>query len=574
MWGICVKLDQCMPFKLRRVLGVIFGVMEMIFFGGIFYGMNALFPVLQHEGIFADLCPSNTSRSGCDKQINMYANALTTYSVVMMVMLIVVGTLIDYIGLRVVKLISTLLYFIGMLMFGFVTPSTSPLIFVGGTFAAVGGMGMMVCSFSINQLFTKTAVIVLAFVTGSYDASSALFAVVNLTYNAGIPLYLTFLILACCGLAMGVFSACFIYSYWLPDMGKYKNQDGTLDVFAEEDNGSSIEKALEEKDLDENATEDREEEGEPSLDTAADAVLSELFPTRRNSLKSLPFFVCTMFFALALLRFTFFLGELTPAANAHFGNSFITNRIASTLSFSLSGGILAGLLCGTVIDKLRAVYRPKISHILSLEASNDRTNALLWVKLRPMAFSMYIMAAFSLIVSCLVFVPIEEVYYVNFFFLVLMRGFLFSTFSSSIIAAFPIAQFGTLYGIGGSIAGVFSCLQYALLLPSPTIGNGCGLAIAVLLFIPPTIILFKSLVWLPNLTKLIIQISVSGSGAFSSGEGWNQMAAASSTTELQKCGKVLFYPLNCLQGGTHSSLSLSLSHLNFATLLGLSQSVG
>lgn len=241
------------------------------------------------------------------------------------------------------------------------------------------------------------------------------------------------------------------------------------------------------------STESEEEESEPSLDAAADAVLSEIFQTRRKSLKSVPFFVCTVFFCLALLRFTFFLGELTPAANAHFNDSSTTNRIASTLSFSLAGGIIAGLLCGTVIDKLRAIYRPKIAQILSLEASNDRTNALLWIKLRPMAFSMYIMATFSLIVSCLVFVPKEEAYYANFFFLVLMRGFLFSTFSSSIIAAFPIAQFGTLYGIGGSIAGVFSCLQYALLLPSPTIGNACGLAIAVLLFIPPTIILFKSL---------------------------------------------------------------------------------
>ncbi|KAH9286854.1 Solute carrier family 43 member 3 [Echinococcus granulosus] len=494
MWGICTKLDQCMPFKLRRVLSVIFGVTEMIFFGGIFYGMNALFPVLQKEDIFANLCPSSTNHSGCDKQINMYANALTTYSVVMMVMLIVIGTLIDYIGLRLVKLASTLLYFVGMLMFGFVTPSTSPLIFVGGTLAAVGGMGMMVCTFSVNQLFTKTAVVVLAFVTGSYDASSALFAIVNLTYSAGIPLRITFLILACCGLAMSTFSSCFIYSYWLSDMGKYKNKVNTLDVLEEEDSKSSGEQELEKKDSYELAAEGKEKESELPLDAAADAVLSELFQTRLKSLRSLPFFVCTMYFALALLRFTFFLGELTPAANAHFQDSSTTDRIANTLSFSLAGGILAGLLCGTVIDKLRAIYRPKISHILSLEASHDRTQALLWIKLRPMAFSMYIMATFSLIVSCLVFVPVEEVYYVNFFFLVLMRGFLFSTFSSSVIAAFPIAQFGTLYGIGGSLAGAFSCLQYALLIPPPMIGNGCALAIAVLLFIPPTIILFKSLV--------------------------------------------------------------------------------
>ena len=218
-----------MPFKLRRVLAVIFAVTEMLFFCGIFYGMNALFPVLQKELIFADVCPNKTSPDGCPKQLSMYTNAFTTYSVVMMICLVFVGILIDYIGLRLVKLISTLVYFVGMVMFACVTPSTSPLIFVGGTLGAVGGMGMMVCMLSVNQLFTKTAVIVLAFVTGSYDASSTLFAIVQLTYNAGISFRATFLILAFCGLAMGVFSACFILSYRLSDMATYKN-GGPKDV--------------------------------------------------------------------------------------------------------------------------------------------------------------------------------------------------------------------------------------------------------------------------------------------------------------------------------------------------------
>lgn len=235
-----MKLDHLIPFKLRRVLGVIFGVTEMLFFGGTFYGMNALFPVLSKELIFANLCPNETDPNGCNDQINMYANAFTTYSVVMMVMLFVVGILIDYIGLRVVKLISTLVYFIGMLMFAFVTPSTSPLIFVGGTLAAVGGMGMFVCNLSINQFFTKTSVIILAFITGSYDASSTLFAIIQLTYNAGLSLKASFLILAFCGLAMGLFSACFILSYWLPQMSKYKNGDyGDADEFEEENKSHS-----------------------------------------------------------------------------------------------------------------------------------------------------------------------------------------------------------------------------------------------------------------------------------------------------------------------------------------------
>lgn len=234
----------------------------------------------------------------------------------------------------------------------------------------------------------------------------------------------------------------------------------------------------------------------------ADAILSELFPSRVSSLKSIPFVLAVLFFSIALLRFTFYLAEITPAVNFHFNDSSTTDRIGQTLSFTLAGGIIAGLLCGTVIDKLRAAFHGKISRILSMKRSPDMAQALLWMKLRPMGFSMLIMATFSTIVSCLVFVPNEYVYYVNFVFLVLMRGFLFSTFSSSIMAAFPIAQFGTLYGIGGSLAGAFSCIQYVLLLPIPPIGNGIALGLLVFLFVPPFFILIKSSLCYKKLIKI------------------------------------------------------------------------
>ncbi len=217
-----------------------------------------------------------------------------------------------------------------------------------------------------------------------------------------------------------------------------------------------------------------------------------MFPTRKRSLLSLPFIMATMFFSLALLRFTFYLAEITPAANYHFNDPDVTDRIGSTLSFTLVAGILAGLACGTVIDKLRAAFKPKVSRILALPRTPETDQALLWMKLRPMGFSMLIMTTFCLIVSSLVFVPVESVYYVNFVFLVLMRGFLFSTFSSSMMAAFPIAQFGTMYGIGGAIAGAFSCIQYALLLPIPPIGNGIALGMMFFLLVPPVCILVKS----------------------------------------------------------------------------------
>ncbi|VDL93887.1 unnamed protein product [Schistocephalus solidus] len=488
-------MDNCMPFLPRRILGVLFGVTEMLFFGGIMYGFNALYPILKQELIFAYLCENKTSTVGCSAQINMYANAFTTYSVLQMVMLIVVGLLIDNIGLRIVKIGSTLLYFIGTLMFAFASADVSWLIFPAGCFTCVGGMGMMVCNFSISQLFDATSVLVLAFITGSYDASSSIFAIVSLTNDAGLSFRTTFIILGVLGTAMGLFSATFILTARMPTMSELKKNSKAVVAETYEDSGmesKSSRIALEENSSHSLDDIQAQEEEQLEEDLKIENILQDLHPTQRHSLKSLPFLLVTAYSCCALLRFTYFLAQLIPQAEDHFQDEVITARIGQILSYVLAGGILAGLLCGAVIDKLRAVFKPQISHLLTYERNEDIDNAIMWLRLLPMSISMLIMIAFALIISSLVFINDERVYYANFFFLVFMRGFLFSSVSSSIIAVFSVAQFGTLYGICGAISGAFSSLQYALLLPTPKIGNGIALGIALVMLTPPIIIICKS----------------------------------------------------------------------------------
>ena len=55
-----------------------------------------------------------------------------------------------------------------------------------------------------------------------------------------------------------------------------------------------------------------------------------------------------------------------------------------------------------------------------------------------------------------------------------------------------MAQFGTMYGVGSAIAGVISCLQYALLKLYPTYADICALLVVVIAFIPPSIIFIMS----------------------------------------------------------------------------------
>lgn len=203
----------------------------MFFFGGIIFGFNALIPVLQKEGIYSHLCDqSNDSFVGCSEQTATYGYAFTTYMVVQMVMLFIVGFLVDHAGLRIVKFSSSLLFSIGAVLFAVTNTANSWLIFPAGSFICVGGMAGLICNFGYSKLFTKTSVFVLALITGSYDASSSVFAFVTLGYNAGFSYKLTFFLIAAVGLAMNTFSSLFIATYKMADMSMFHTQAGSANT--------------------------------------------------------------------------------------------------------------------------------------------------------------------------------------------------------------------------------------------------------------------------------------------------------------------------------------------------------
>ena len=229
------------------------------------------------------------------------------------------------------------------------------------------------------------------------------------------------------------------------------------------------------------------------IDMRIDAVLSDIFPSARKALISLPFLVVLLFASLNVLRYNYFLAELSVVSDYHFKNPSLTARFNTVVTFASACGVPIAFLCGVVIDKLRSKYSPNIENLLKRNVSRERNEAILWNNALPSAISMYICAIFELLLSCLILVPYEAAYYVNFVFFILMRGFLFSTVMVNLFSIVPVAHFGTVYGIGTSIVGVFSCLQYALLKLSPTNADICVLVVATLSFIPPSVILTMAL---------------------------------------------------------------------------------
>ncbi|VUZ42207.1 unnamed protein product [Hymenolepis diminuta] len=474
---ICTNLDRALPLHLRQFLAIVFGIIEMFFFGGIIFGFNALTPVMQSEGIYSHLCNgTNASTSGCSEQTAMYGYAFTTYMVVQMVMLFIVGFLLDHVGLRIVKFSSSLLFSIGAVLFAVTNATNSWLIFPAGSFVCVGGIAGLMCDFAYSKLFTKTSVFVLALITGFYDASSSVFAFFTLGYNAGFSYQLTFFLIAATGLAMNTFSSLFIATYKLSDMSMFHSHGETnlVDAGTDEEKKSSLA---------------RSQNSEDEIIN----IIRGYYPTAISSLCSLPFFMITTFFSFGMVRFAFFLTQFGVLTEYQFpSDPSVRIHLAQILSFVLAGGIIAGMACGSTIDFLRARFNPLVNKALLIGANK----AVFWLRICPHAIALLVVTLAATVLSCLVFLPYVQVYYINYCFLVIMRGFLFSTISSFIMTAFPIELFGTLYGISGTLAGAFSCIQYALLMPDTTTANIICLAFMPLMAaVPITVLSLGSRSW-------------------------------------------------------------------------------
>ncbi|VDN23048.1 unnamed protein product [Dibothriocephalus latus] len=468
----------------------------MLFFGGIIFGFNALYPVLKAEGIYSHVCNDSQLVVGCPEQTAVYGYAFTTYTVLQMVMLLVIGLAVDNIGLRTVKLCSASLFSLGALFFAFTSANQSWLLFPAGCCVAVGGMGLLICNFSISKLFTKASALVLALITGSYDSAATVFAVVSIAYEAGLSYKAIFLTISIVSLVLNTFSSFFILTANLADMSKFNTtqvllvstpEAGKLDGEDGEslgDNSTQIEKLKQEDSTGDDRTPITEDEQIANI-------LHRRFPTVLKSLLSLPFMMGLLFFSCALLRFTFFLTQLGALSQFHLEHAEAVARMGRILSFVLGAGIIGGFCCGSTIDCLRAKFRPLISRALTAESSNSdgevpvNESAVFWLLVSPQSVAMLVMILATTVSSCLVFVPREEAYYVHFFFLVIMRGFLFSTFASFLLTGFPLEYFGTLYGVSASLAGAFSCLQYALLQPNPNLANGIAFIFVALALILP-----------------------------------------------------------------------------------------
>ncbi|KAK3497970.1 major facilitator superfamily domain-containing protein [Neurospora hispaniola] len=171
----------------KRTLQVVVAVIYCLFAAGIVFGYAAIKPVLKREGAYRDVCrvdPNDEDAIGEDTCVEIHLNFMfTAAAVATNVAALPIGAILDRYGPRVCGLLGALCLAIGALCMSFENQLPFDGLLFGYLFLALGGPFTYISSFQLSNAFPKNSGLILALLTGAFDASSALFLVYRIIYE-------------------------------------------------------------------------------------------------------------------------------------------------------------------------------------------------------------------------------------------------------------------------------------------------------------------------------------------------------------------------------------------------------
>ncbi|KAI9170731.1 photosystem II D2 [Paramyrothecium foliicola] len=173
---------------------VLTGIIACWLASGIVFGFAALKPVLIAEGVYQELCDVDDAifttgkidnRIPCaeqDLRLNLF---FIVASITTNVSSLLAGTVLDRFGRRVCWVSACIFLLIGAALLG----SSFAIVefdgyLLGNFFIALGGTFIFVPSYQLTNAFPKYAGIIVALITGSFDASAAVYLLYRWVYEA------------------------------------------------------------------------------------------------------------------------------------------------------------------------------------------------------------------------------------------------------------------------------------------------------------------------------------------------------------------------------------------------------
>lgn len=171
----------------RRLAQVAVGVVTCVTATGVMFGFAALKTVLVNEGVYHNLCTADEQDKGImlcylqDQKLNLI---FIIASVTANMGALVVGAVLDRYGPKVCGYISAVLLVPGALCMAFNDRLPLDMLLPGSFLLSMGGTFSFVPSFHLSNTFPRFQGLILALITGAFDASAAMFLLFRLLHEA------------------------------------------------------------------------------------------------------------------------------------------------------------------------------------------------------------------------------------------------------------------------------------------------------------------------------------------------------------------------------------------------------
>uniref|UniRef100_A0A8C3CH55 Solute carrier family 43 member 3 n=1 Tax=Cairina moschata TaxID=8855 RepID=A0A8C3CH55_CAIMO len=435
--------------RAKRLGTLLSGLLECGAFCGIIFGWASLVYVLKDLKYFGELCqnspspspsPSpNRTLSDCSRQDEQFSLVFTIGSFMNNFMTLPMGYVFDRFGTAVARLIAISLYTGGTLLVAFSTPDLAMLLFPAMSMLSVGGILLILTNMQVGNLFGKYRSIVITLYNGAFDSSSAIFLIIKVLYEHGLPLQAMFFFMAACS-AWHLLRTLFLMPrtripYPLPPAYNYGLQcPGRSQSY----------RTYEEK-----RPPGGEGPEEVPLEPSAPKGGAAPVPFRPCVLSWL-FFWHVVWLSVMQLRHYLFIGTLNPLLD-HLarGDPNLVSTYTNAFAFTQLCGVLCAPWNGLILDRHK---RGKAHH------PEGARGAL--ADLQASVLSLVVTVTQCVLFSVCAAVPVLPVQLATFVLQVISRSFLYGGNAAFLAIAFPPQHFGKLYGLAMALSALVALLQY------------------------------------------------------------------------------------------------------------------
>lgn len=423
-----------------------------LFSAGIVFGYAALKPVLKSEGAYRAACTAPAApHLDTDTCVEIHLNFMFTVAAVASnLAALPIGSILDYYGPRVSGVLGSVLIAAGSLLMALAPRLRVDGYLFGYLLLALGGPAVFISSFQLSNAFPANSGLVLALVTGAFDASSALFFGYRLAYErtgGGVSLRSFFL-----GYLVVPASILLLNLLLLPAQSYKTVGELVTDVDAEESaaapghpgpppterepllpEGRRESVAAGVQDLLGSVHADAQTQREGEVNDASGVWGAMHGSTAAQQVRSPWFVLISLFTILQMTRINYFIATVRPQYEALLHSRSkaiaINNFFDAALPF---GGLLAVPFIGLLLDNTRSVT------VLSILVVVATTIGLLGI------------------------VPEMWAAYANVALFVMYRPFYYTAISDLSAKVFGFRTFGTVYGALISLSGAFGFAQSGL----------------------------------------------------------------------------------------------------------------